>query len=185
MTRLASLIAAAAFVGWAAAPAAAQDQYPQQYPQQYQEPYQQPYPQQYPQPAPGYGYDQQYGGPDQGANALGSIVDSLIGNRYDVSYRQAIHRCADAAVQRARYDYGSGYRDWNDFVHVTGITDVQRRTLVIRVKGMIGLGRWHGYGNGNGYGGGRGAGRRDLSFRCDVDYGGNVRNVRIESPYRY
>src|SRR3982751_4524009 len=71
MTRLASLIAAAAFVGWAAAPAAAQDQYPQQYPQQYQEPYQQPYPQQYPQPAPGYGYDQQYGGPDQGANALG------------------------------------------------------------------------------------------------------------------
>ena len=185
MSRIASLTAAAALAGLAAAPVAAQyNQYPQQqYPQQYP---QQQYPQQqYPEPyqtPPGYGYDQQYT-PDQGAGALGTIVDSLIGNRYDVSYRQAIRQCAFAAVQRARYQYSGGYRDWNDFVHVTGITDVQRRTLVIRVKGMLGLGRWHGYGNGYGSGYPTGGGRRNIGFRCDVDYNGYVRNVRLDNPY--
>jgi hypothetical protein len=171
MNRFAPLFAAAALAGFAA-PAAGQ-YYPDQ---------------QYPYPQPSYPYpDQQYGA----QNTIGAVIDSLIGNRgYDVSYRQAVHRCADAAVQRARYQYGEGYRGWNDFIRVTGINDVQRRTLVLRVRGTLGLGYRGGYGNG--YGNGYGYGhdydrypRRDLSFRCDVDYSGYVRDVRLEAPYRY
>jgi hypothetical protein len=105
MARFPLLLAAAALAGPAAS-AAAQDyqQYPQYqqpqsqqpYQQQYPDPYQQQYPQGYPGPQPGYGYpDQQYGN----QNVLGAFIDQLIGNRYDVSDRQAIRRCGFAAVQ--------------------------------------------------------------------------------------
>lgn len=180
MTRFESLIAAAALAGTAAAPAAAQ--------------YQQPYPQ--PVPAPGYGYPGQNYGNDQ--NVVGTIVDSLIGNRYAGGDRQAIRSCAWAAIQRAQGQYGGGYGGYghNDRMRVTSITDVQRRTLVLRVRGT--LGRGGGYDN-RGYGdqGGRydrdhngyydrgdrdnrGYARPEFSFRCDVNYNGYVQDVRLE-----
>jgi hypothetical protein len=202
MARFANLIAAAALTCSAAAPVAAQyqQQYPQPYPEQGypQQPYpQQGYPQQgYPQqgyPQQGYGYDQQYG---TNQNAVGAIIDSLIGNRYNVSDRQAIHQCGWAAVQRARggnWNGGSGqsYPGYNNYVgnnlRVTGITDIERRSKSVRVRGTIGRG---GYGNqpydqrypNQPYGGGYG--RSDLSFRCDVDYNGYVHNIHIEPLYR-
>ena len=124
MTRFASIIAAAALVGTAAAPATAEYQYP--YPQ----------PQPYPQPVPQYPYGQNYGnnyGNDE--SVIGSIVDSLIGNRYNVSDRQAIRQCAWAAVQRAQGQYGGGFgQGYRDRLRVTSINDVQRRTLVLRVQ---------------------------------------------------
>lgn len=183
MTRLASLIAAAALAGSAASPAAAQ--YQQPYSQPYQQPYQQPYAQ--PAPQPGYPYqDQNYGS----QATIGAIIDSLIGNRYNVSDRQAIRQCAFAAVQRAQSGYPGGYAQaypgYNNYLRVTAITDVQRRSNGVRVHGMLGNGRVYNqpydprFPNRGGDRGGRG----DLSFRCDVDYRGYVRNVRLEPAYR-
>src|SRR5690348_7348577 len=115
MARFASLIAAAALAGSAAVPVAAQ--------------YQQPYPQPYEQPAPQPGYpyqDQNYG--TQGT--IGAIIDQLIGNRYNISDRQAIRQCAFAAVRRAQSGYpgySQAYPAYNNYLRVTAITDVQRR----------------------------------------------------------
>ena len=180
MVRLASLIVAAALAGSAAGPVVAQ----------YQQTYPQPYPQPYPEPAPQPGYpypDQNYG--TQGT--VGAIIDSLIGNRYNVSDRQAIRQCAFAAVQRAQNGgypggYPQAYPGYNNNVRVTAITDVQRRSNGVRVRGILGNGRVYNqpydprYANGGGdrwRGGGFG-------FRCDVDYRGNVRNVRFETANR-
>ena len=190
MIRFASIIAAAALAGTAAAPAAAQYQ---------------PYPQPYPQPVPSYPYPGQAYGNNYGNNygndesVVGTIVDSLIGNRYAGGDRQAIRQCAWAAVQRAQGQYGGGYGygQRGDRLRVTSITDVQRRTLLLRIRGTLGRGGGYGgygnngygnngYGN-NGYGGygnnnygGGGYARPEFSFRCDVSYNGAVQNVRLE-----
>lgn len=190
MIRFASIIAAAALAGTAAAPAAAQYQ---------------PYPQPYPQPVPSYPYPGQAYGNNYGNNygndesVVGTIVDSLIGNRYAGGDRQAIRQCAWAAVQRAQAQYSGaypyqgypqGYRGggYNRSVRVTAITDVQRRSRGVRVRGMLSTGGGYGqrsydprYGYGGGYGGG---GYGNLSFRCDVDYRGYVSDVRLGNGYR-
>jgi hypothetical protein len=191
LARFAKLIAAAALAATATAPAAAQYQQQQPYPQQGYP--QQAYPQQaYPQQAyPQQGYDQRYG---TNQNVVGSIIDSLIGNRYNVSDRQAIHRCGEAAVQQAQSRNWGGdgrqqpYPGYNNNLRITAISDVQRRSSGVRVRGELGRGRYGNqpydprYGNDPRYGGGYGRG--DLSFRCDVDYRGYVKNVRVEPLYR-
>jgi opacity protein-like surface antigen len=168
MTHFARLLAAAAALGCMAGPAAAQ--YGQPYP---------PYPpsgyppyNNYPgQPYPGYpGYG-------SGGGIIGNIIDNLIGNRWNVSDRQAIRSCAYAAVQRAENEYrpyfGGGmpyaYQGYNGYVRVSAITDVSRRSNGVRVRGLLDTARG-GY-NGGGYG--------DLEFRCDVDYRGYVYNLRL------
>jgi hypothetical protein len=199
------LVTAAALAGLAAVPAAAQYQpqyptYPQQgYPQQGYP--QQGYPQQYPgEQYPQQGYPQQ-GYPQEGypqqAYPNGAIVDGLIGNRYAVSDRQAIHSCAWAAVQRAQYQYrgyppyggypgqypgygngyGYGYGRYHN-IRVTAITNVERRLNGVRVHGLLNTGPYRAQPYGYGYGGGYGYG--DLSFRCDVDYRGYVADVRLD-----
>ena len=102
MTIRTHVLAAAAAIGSFAAPAAAQ-YYPQQpaYPQnspqdeqQYQQQYQQGYGQQ--------GYQQQgYAQQGYSQNPIRSIIDSLLGNRYNVSDRQAVSQCASAAMTRS------------------------------------------------------------------------------------
>jgi hypothetical protein len=186
MVRFAPVIAAAALAGSTAVPAAAQyNSYPQPQPQP--QPYPYPYPQPYPQPG--------YSGQDYGAQGtVGAIIDSLIGNRYNVSDRQAIRQCASAVMQRAQSGYGgypgggysgSGYGGYNS-MRVTSITDVERRSNGVRVRGTLGNNRFESrpydprYPNG----GADRYGRGSLSFRCDVDYRGYVRNVRVEPRYR-
>jgi hypothetical protein len=162
----------------------------------------------YPQPTyPGYpqqtypGYPQQtypgYGQPGYGAqNPVGAIIDQLLGNRYNVTDRQAVSRCASAAVAQASAQYrpnngygyngqgygggyGQGYSGYGN-ARVTAITDVQRRSGGLRVTGMLdsrgGYGTYAqpGYGNR-----GFAAGGGDLTFRCNVDYRGAVTNIRI------
>src|SRR4051812_31129349 len=125
MTRFAKIMAAAALAGLFAAPPAAQvygQPYPQTYPQGYRGPDghpRQPY-------GGGYGYG--------GQGVIGNIIDGLIGNRYNVSDRQAVRQCAYAAVQRAESQYRPyfggqpyAYQGYNGYVRVTAITDVQRR----------------------------------------------------------
>lgn len=209
------LAAGAATIG-IAAPAAAQYQYP--YPQQgYAQPVPQPYPGQpgYGYQQPGYGYPQQgypqtgYGYPGQpgygGQNALGQIINQLLGNRYNVNDRTAVTQCASAAVQQASAQYrprgygqgypqgygqpqGYGYPGYNQgynpasAMRVTAITDVQRRNRGLRVSGELSSGLYAApggyppYGNAYGY---RQQARGDLSFRCNVAYNGRVTDVRI------
>src|SRR5437764_11350122 len=96
MTIRTHVLAAAAAIGSFAAPAAAQyypqqPAYPQNSPQDDEQQYQQGDEQQ--------GYQQQgYGQQASSQSPIRSIIDSLLGNRYDVSDRQAVSQCASAAV---------------------------------------------------------------------------------------
>ena len=190
MKNFTKCLAASAAIAGLSAPVTAQNAYG----------YQQPYPQQsYPgYGQQGYGSNQGYGqqgyGYNQGygQNPIGQVIDQLLGNRYNVTDRQAVSQCASAAMAQAaaqygngynnaygqqRYGYNNGYRQgYGSAMRVTAITDVQRRSNGLRVSGLMGSGgRYagqYGYQNG-GYAGG------DVSFRCNVDYRGQVTNVRI------
>jgi hypothetical protein len=179
MTIRTHYFAAAAAIGALAVPAAAQTAYPYGYEQQYEQ-VPQPYPSQ-----PGYGYSQQgYQGYAQ--DPVSQIINSLLGNRYNVTDRQAVSQCASAAMTQAaaqygnRYNQGNGYnRGYNGAMRVTSITDVQRRNNGLRVSGLMSSGYAAGqYGNQNGYQN-RAYAQGDVSFRCNVDYRGQVTNVRI------
>jgi hypothetical protein len=153
MTIRTHYFAAAAAIAALAVPAAAQTAYPYGYQQQYQ---------QVPQPYPGQP-----------------------GNRYTVTDRQAVSQCASAAMTQAQAQYGNRYnqgygnnRGYNNAMRVTSITDVQRRNNGLRVSGLMSSGYASQYGNQNrGYAQGYSAG--NVSFRCNVDYRGQVTNVKI------
>ena len=174
MTKFIKYAAASAAIGVFATPLAAQNAYPYGYQQQYPQSYQQ-------QSYGGYGYQRGYA-----QNPVGQIVDQLLGNRYNVSDRQAVSQCASAAMTQAAAQYANGYnrgygQGYGDYhrttaMRVTAITDVQRRSNGLRVSGMMS--------SGGGYGGddryqNRGYAAGDVSFRCNVDYRGQVTNVRI------
>jgi hypothetical protein len=177
MTIRTHCFAAAAAIGALAVPAAAQTAYPYGYQQQYQ---------QVPQPYAGQpGYNQGYA-----QDPVSQIINSLLGNRYNVTDRQAVSQCASAAMTQAQAQYGNGYnqgygnngynRGYNNAMRVTSITDVQRRNNGLRVSGLMSSGYAGQYGKGyqnRGYAQGYAAG--DVSFRCNVDYRGQVTNVRI------
>jgi len=197
MTGIGKTLALVMTVGGLAAPAAAQYYPPQPYPQ--------PYPQTYP---PGYPQQQQYYG-NQGG--IAGIIDQLLGNRYNVNDRSAVSRCATAAVQQAQarytpYGYNQGYngqgynqgypgQGYNQNyaynqrgygIRVTAITNVERRSNGLRVRGLLDSGRG-GYGNqyGNQGYGNQAYASGDLTFRCNVDYRGYVSNVKIERNTGY
>jgi len=195
MTRFTRYLAAAAAMGALAAPAAAQ-YYPQQptYPQQYPQGYPpQAYPQQYPQGygQPGYGYNQGTTG-----NPVTDVIDSLLGNRYSVTDRQAVRQCANAARAQAAQQFGQNYGHQYAYgghnnaygqqayagtnLRVTSISEVQRRSDGLRVTGTLGSGAGYGsqYGYQNGYQG-QAYGAAQLSFRCNVDYHGAVTGLRV------
>jgi len=182
MTIRTHYFAAAAAIAALAVPAAAQTAYPYGYQQQYQQ-VPQPYPGQ-----PGYGYAQPgYPGYNQGyaQDPVSQVINSLLGNRYTVTDRQAVSQCASAAMTQAQAQYGNRYnqgygnnRGYNNAMRVTSITDVQRRNNGLRVSGLMSSGYASQYGNQNrGYAQGYSAG--NVSFRCNVDYRGQVTNVKI------
>jgi hypothetical protein len=182
MASFTRMMGAAALLGGVAAPAAAQYAYPQQtYPQQTYPQYQQ-YPQQ---TYPGYGYQEGYGY-QQGTtgNPVTDIIDQLLGNRYNVTDRQAVRQCANAATAQAsaqyRGGYGGGYS--NGAMRVTSITGVERRNNGLRVTGMLGSGGYNRYNQGynnRGYGYANQGYGQQLSFRCNVDYRGVVTGLRV------
>ena len=169
MTGLNKMTAGAVAFGVVATPAAAQ-YYPQPtYPQQ---------------AYPGGGYQ-----PGYGQNPVTDIIDQLLGNRYNVTDRQAVRRCTNAVQAQAlqqyggaygQQAYGQGYRQGiaAPSMRVTAITDVQRRNNGLRVSGMLSSGYAGQYANQYGYQNRPYAGG-DLSFRCNVDYRGQVTNIRI------
>lgn len=193
--RTTTLLVAAATLGAIAAPAAAQYYPAPTYPQPQPYPQPAPYPGQaypapgYPQPgypAPGYGYQQR------------SLLDQLLG-RYPANNRTAIQQCANAAQAQVARQYSQGYGSprygqyqpgYGTNVRVSAITDVQSRNRGLRVSGLIDSGvRANGYNRpyNNGYNQPYAAATGDISFRCDVDYNGVVRDVRLRqlAPGRY
>lgn len=113
---------------------------------------------------------------------IGGVIDALIGDRYKVSDREAIRRCGIAAVNRAeRMNRGEfrtqpvAYPNYRGHIRVTEITDVQRRTQLIRVRGLLDTPR---------YGWGRGGRGSEYSFRCDYTYKGRIAVMKVEkNPY--
>ena len=188
MTMLAKMLTAAALAASAAAPAAAQYPYPQPYPQPYPN-YPQPYPQQgYPQP--GYPY---------GGNPMEQVIGGLLGNNYNVDDRQAVTQCATAAVAQAQNQYGGGYGYQQPYqygqgygqgfaapaMRITAITQVERRSFGLRVRGLIDSGYYrHNYQNYPNYQN-QGYAVGDLKFRCNVDYRGYVSSIKIERNDEY
>ncbi len=176
MTSLRTYLAATAMLGAMCAPAAAQNPYPYGYQQQYQ----QTYPQQ---GYPGNGYNQGYGYNQNTGNRVTDIVDSLLGNRYNVTDRQAVRQCANAAMAQAGQQYG-GYGYNRGGMRVTSITDVQRRNNGLRVSGTMSSASGYRAPYGNAYGGQYGYQNRNyaggaMSFRCNVAYNGAVTNIRV------
>jgi len=179
MKNLTRYLTGIAAIGGLSAPLGAQNPYPYGYQQQYPQQSYPGYGQQ------GYGYNQGYG-----QNPVGQIIDQLLGNRYNVTDRQAVSQCASAAMTQAAARYGSGYnggygqgygQGYSGYhragaIPVTAITDVQRRSNGLRVSGLMSSGG--GYGGQYGYQN-RGYAAGDVSFRCNVDYRGQVTNIRI------
>jgi hypothetical protein len=170
MIRFTKYLVAAAAIGGIAAPALAQ--YPQQ-----------PYPPQYPQGYPQQGY---------GQNPIQSVIDQLLGNRYNVNDRGAVQRCATAAVMQASRQYrpqgyNQGYNQYGQQygqqpygqqyaqqpyganTRVTAITNVERRGNGLRVSGVLDSGRYAGYGN-QGYGQGYGYGQQGQAYAYGSPY---------------
>lgn len=176
MTIFARILAAAAMAGAAAAPLAAQYPYP------------------YPAPYPGQTYP---GQPYGGGNVIGQVLDQLLGGRYAGTDRTAIQQCAAAAVAQAanqyrpyggyqqpyggyQQPYGGGYNPYAANIRVTAVTDVERRSDGLRIRGLLSSGMGGQYGQyGNPYAGPTYSGSGDLTFRCTVDYRGYVRDVRV------
>ena len=174
MTSFRTYLAATAALGAVCAPAIAQNPYPYGYQQQYPQTYPQPYPQQaYPAP----GYNQGYGYQGSG-NPVTDVIDSLLGNRYSVTDRQAVRQCANAASAQASQQYG-GYGYNRGGMRVSSISGVQRRGNGLRVSGTLSsVAGYGGYGNQYGYQN-RGYTGGAVSFRCNVAYNGAVTGIRI------
>ena len=189
MTSFRTYLTATAVLGAVCAPAAAQTAYPYGYQQATPYGYQQPSPYGYQQQQayPGYGYNQGYGYSQSTGNPVTDIIDSLLGNRYNVTDRQAVRQCTNAVRAQAAQQYGghnNGYQQQGygaSNLRVTSITDVQRRGNGLRVSGTLGSAAGQ-YGYHNGYANGyqdRAYSAASLSFRCNVAYNGAVTGIRI------
>jgi len=142
------------------------------------------------------------------------IVDQQLGARYGASDKEAIARCATAALAEGAILYGvNGYAGTEGYagyvgayrpgaagvpgfpgiattMRVSAITDVQRRSDGMRVKGLIdsGVDYRGGYGGqayqGPGVGGEPYAtahpSNNDLAFRCNLDPAGLVSSLHVE-----
>src|SRR6476661_9338234 len=142
------------------------------------------------------------------------IVDQQLGPRYAASDKEAVARCATAALAEGAILYGvNGYAGTDGYagyvgayrpgaagvpgfpgiattMRVSAITDVQRRSDGMRVKGLIdsGVDYRGGYG-GQAYQGAGSGGQpyatghpsnNDLVFRCNLDPAGLVTSMHVE-----
>ena len=154
-----------------------------------------------------YGYgNYQYGYP---TNVIGQVLQSIL-NPYGsfgygagaVNPQVAVQQCAAAVQQRLSYSYRAGYGGYGGYseayspygynnnaysnARIVGINRVEQRSgTTLRVRGFASSGMNYGpyaYGayGASGYGA---AGVPDLSFKCDVDYRGYVRDVDINRRY--
>ena len=128
--------------------------------------------------APALAQDQEFQANAHAESIIGGIIDGLIGKKYNVSDRKAIHTCGWAAVRQAERDYRRyftgpphSYPGYRGYVRVAAITDVKRLSKAVRVRGLLDTARY-------GYRGGRNG--ADLLFRCDVNRNARVTDLRLE-----
>jgi hypothetical protein len=158
---------------------------------------------------PGTPYGYGYGQPNAG-QVIGQVIAQVLnpygqwGHQRGVNPQLAVSQCTRAVQHRLstrhQVGYGQQYNPYNQYgygnaynqARVLGITQVQQRSATtMRVRGVATSGMGHAqYGGGyGGYGGQYGGGyaqaqaHADLSFRCDVDYRGHVRNISIGRNY--
>jgi hypothetical protein len=137
-----------------------------------------------------------YGQPSAG-QVIGQVIAQVLnpyghwGYQRGVNPQMAANQCSRAVQHRLQtrhqagwghsynpYGYGYGHNQ----ARVLGITRMEQRSATtIRVRGvatsgMMNHGQWGQWGGGWG---GHAQARADLSFRCDVDFRGHVRNVSI------
>ena len=146
---------------------------------------------------PGY-----YPGYNTGGNVVGQVLQSILnpyGQQYaQVSPQMAMSRCATAVTSNLaqRYSAGYGYNayGYNGYsqssARVLQVTGVEpRSSSTMRVRGVATSGRvaaynpyaaYAGYG---GYGGYNTAAAADLTFKCDIDYRGYIRDIDIDRRY--
>jgi hypothetical protein len=124
--------------------------------------------------------------------ALATAAPSAAQYGYAYGYNRnmtamAAQQCS-AAVQNRLYQrtglggiVGSLFGVNSNSGRVLSITQVVPRGSTVRVRGLATSGRYAGYGpyGAGAYGGLAYSYQPDLSFRCDVDYNGYVRNVDI------
>jgi hypothetical protein len=142
------------------------------------------------------------------------IVDQQLGARYGASDKEAVARCVTAALAQGAILYGvNGYAGTDGYaayvgayrpgeagvpgfpgiathMRVSAITDVQRRSDGMRVKGLIdsGVDYRGGYGGDAYQGAGVGGppyaklhpSNNDLVFRCNLDPAGLVTSMHVE-----
>lgn len=159
-------------------------------------------------PGSNYGYGQ-YG---YSTNVIGQVLQSILNPYGQFGYRQtavnpqtAVNRCTAAVQQRLAYQYqagyspygnspygygGYGYNNAQSNARILGISRVdQRSSTTLRVRGYATSGMSYGGGYGQyGYGayGALGYGQQqpaDLTFKCDVDYRGHIRDIDIDRRY--
>ena len=142
------------------------------------------------------------------------VVDKQLGARYGASDKEAIGRCVTAALAEGAILYGvNGYAGTDGYaayagayrpgaagvpgfpgiatnMRVSAITDVQRRSDGMRVKGLIDSGvdyrggysskAYQGAGSGGQPYATRNPSNNDLSFRCNLDTAGLVTSMHVE-----
>jgi hypothetical protein len=141
---------------------------------------------------PGYGYP--YGG---SGNVIGQVLNQVLnpygsqygygqyGYGYGANPQLAVQQCTAAVQQRLAYNggyggYGAyGYTNAYSNARVLGITRVeQRSSTTTRVRGYATSGMAYG-----GYGAYGAQAPADLTFKCDIDYRGYVRDIDINRRY--
>jgi len=142
------------------------------------------------------------------------IVDQQLGTRYGASDKEAVARCVTAALAQGAILYGvNGYAGTDGYaayagayrpgaagvpgfpgiatsMRVSAITDVQRRSDGMRVKGLIDSGvdyqggysskAYQGAGSGGQPYATRNPSNNDLAFRCNLDTAGLVSSLHVE-----
>ena len=143
-----------------------------------------------------YGYANPYGYSQYGYSQYGYASPYGYSNGYGYanpyaaqSTASAAQQCS-AAVQSRLYNRNTiggiigAVLGANTTGRVVSVTQVTPRQQTIRVRGLASSGRYAGYGAyGVGAYGALGYGQPDLSFKCDVDYRGYVRDVDITRRY--
>jgi hypothetical protein len=142
------------------------------------------------------------------------IIDRQLGARYGASDKEAVARCVTAALAQGGILYGvNGYAGTDGYaayagayrpgaagvpgfpgiatsMRVSAITDVQRRSDGMRVKGLIDSGvdyqggysskAYQGAGSGGQPYATRNPSNNDLAFRCNLDTAGLVSSLHVE-----
>lgn len=139
----------------------------------------------------GYSYPQTYGYPYNGynnGNIVGQIVNSVIGNNayaYSADTQAQLDRCAAAVEQRLNTayspygGYGYGYGSAQAYGRVVGIHSIERTSTGLRIRGVASDGRtaaYSPYANPN---------TPNLTFKCDIDYRGYVRDIDLGANTNY